>query len=226
MSASMASISFWLFGAGAGGGTTTGRGGASAGVAGFAPSSSAMIRRIEARISSIEGSCALTAWFMTFVPARCAAQSGAPGVPGANRRDSHLYARAVAGWQSEYQRRRQRIVDDIGLAAVRVAHAGPAIADLVVMDAGVVSRHAQAENLRRQAADRRQQRVRRNDPVALGADQRDARIHQFLLRVENIEGGALSHPRLLAHAVERDLGGLHLRLRRLNVRFGRIEQPP
>src|SRR4029079_2844318 len=40
------------------------------------------------------------------------------------------------------------------------------------------------------------------------------------------ERGALANARFLAHAVERDLGGLHLRLRRLDIGFRRIELAP
>ena len=38
--------------------------------------------------------------------------------------------------------------------------------------------------------------------------QSDARINEFLLRIENIERGALPDPRLFAYAVERNLCGV------------------
>ena len=75
--------------AGGGGGGTAGRGGGDGGTgfrggiaagrdtgaaacgfgAGFAVSSSAIMRRMEARISSIDGSCAFAGWLITTVPA-------------------------------------------------------------------------------------------------------------------------------------------------------------
>ena len=59
--------------------------------------------------------------------------------------------------------------------------------------------------------------IRGNHPVTLRADQRHARVDQFLLRVEHVERGALADTRFLAHAVERDFRRLHLRLRRLDI---------
>jgi len=60
----------------------------------------------------------------------------------------------------------------------------------------------------------------------LGRDQRDARVHEFLLRVEHVERCALTDARFLAHAVERDLGGVDLRGRRLDLRFSCVELAP
>src|SRR5262245_50500397 len=64
----MASMSSWPIGAGGGGGAGL-AGGGSAFAAGFGggltESSSAMMRRMEARISSIEGSWAFAGWFIT-----------------------------------------------------------------------------------------------------------------------------------------------------------------
>src|SRR5262245_781701 len=72
--ASIESMSSWLIAAGSaagggGGAAAFGAGAAAAGLggsgfAGFAVSSSAMMRRMEARISSIEGSWAFAGWFM------------------------------------------------------------------------------------------------------------------------------------------------------------------
>ena len=69
----------------------------------------------------------------------------------------------------------------------------------------VVDLDAEPEDLRRQAADRRQHRIGRHHPIALGGDQRDPRIGQILGGVEHVERGALADAGLLAHAVERDL---------------------
>src|SRR6185312_13776963 len=71
-----------------------------------------------------------------------------------------------------------------------------------------------------------EQRVRGNHAVALRAYERDTRIDEFLLRVEYVEGGALTHASLLAHAVKGDFGSLHLRLRGLNIGLGGIQLTP
>ena len=77
-----------------------------------------------------------------------------------------------------------------------------------------------------QPARRRQQRIGPHHPVALRGDQRHPGVDQLLLRIEHIERGALADARLLAHAVERDLGGVHLRLGRLDLRLGGFELAP
>ena len=51
----------------------------------------------------------------------------------------------------------------------------------------------------------------------LRRDQRYAGIDEFLLRVDDIERRTLTHPRLFAHAVERDLRGIDLRRCRLDL---------
>ena len=84
----------------------------------------------------------------------------------------------------------------------------------------------QGEHLRRQPANGRRAACRTHHPVALGSHQRDPRIDQFLLRIEDVERGALADARFLAHAVERDLGGLDLGLRRLDIGLGGIELAP
>ena len=71
-----------------------------------------------------------------------------------------------------------------------------------------------SEDLRRQPADRIQHRIGRHHAIMLRGDQRDARVDQRLLRVEHVERGALAGLGFFAHAVERDLGGRDLRLRR------------
>ena len=56
----------------------------------------------------------------------------------------------------------------------------------------------------------------------LRGHQSHTRIHEFLLRVEDIERGSLPDPRLFAHTVERNLGGPHLRGGRLDLRLGGV----
>ena len=78
----------------------------------------------------------------------------------------------------------------------------------------------------RQPARRRQERIGGDHPVALRADQRHAGVDQLLLRVEHVERGALADAGFLAHAVQRDLGGVHLGLGRLDLRLGGFELAP
>ena len=70
----------------------------------------------------------------------------------------------------------------------------------------IVDLDVETEPLHRQCADRGEQGIRRDHAIVLGSDQRNARIHQLLLGVEHVERRALADPRLLAHAVERNLG--------------------
>jgi hypothetical protein len=51
----------------------------------------------------------------------------------------------------------------------------------------------------------------------LRGHERGARIHEFLLRIEDVEGGALADPCFFAHAVERDFRARHLRLSRATL---------
>ena len=94
---------------------------------------------------------------------------------------------------------------DRALTPVRRSQPDPLVLDLLVVDLGIVLVDLQAEHACRQLADRRQQRIGRDDAVALCGDQQHTRVEQRLLRVEHVEGGALADLRLLAHAVEGDL---------------------
>jgi hypothetical protein len=67
----------------------------------------------------------------------------------------------------------------------------------------IVDHDIQSQTLHRQSADRRQQCVRRDDAIVLRGHQSHARIHQFLLGVEDVERGSLPDPRLFADTVER-----------------------
>ena len=51
-----------------------------------------------------------------------------------------------------------------------------------------------------------------DDQVTLGRNQRDARIGNFLLGIENVERGTRSDESFLLHAVERKPGCRNLRL--------------
>ncbi len=90
----------------------------------------------------------------------------------------------------------------------------------------IVDFDPEAEDLRRQAADRREQGIGRHHAVVLRRDQRDAGVHQVLLGIQDVEGGALTDAGLFAHTVERHLGGGDLRLGGVDLRLGSIELSP
>ena len=83
----------------------------------------------------------------------------------------------------------------------------------MIVDLRVVRIDAQAQDGRRQAADSRQNGIRIHHAIALCGNQRDARIDQLLLGIEDVERGSLSKPRLLPDAVQRGFGRLDLGLR-------------
>src|SRR6516165_9526956 len=56
--------------------------------------------------------------------------------------------------------------------------------------------------------------------------QSHARIHQFLLRIEDVERCALPDSRLFAYAIERNFGGIHLRRGGFDLRFGGVQLSP
>ena len=60
----------------------------------------------------------------------------------------------------------------------------------------------------------------------LRGHQSHTRIHEFLLRVEDIERGSLPDPRLFTDTVEGDFGGVHLRRGRLDLRLGGVQLSP
>ena len=87
----------------------------------------------------------------------------------------------------------------------------------------IVDHHVKSQSLHRQAADRRQQCVRGNDAIVLRGHQSHAGIDEFLLRIEDVERGSLSDPRLLADTVEGNFGGVDLRRGCLDLRLGGIQ---
>jgi hypothetical protein len=60
-----------------------------------------------------------------------------------------------------------------------------------------------------------------DDAVVLCGDKSHTRM--FLLRVEDVERGSLPDPRLLAHTVERNLGGVYLRGGCFDLRLGGVQ---
>ncbi len=143
---------------------------------------------------------------------------------GAGRIDPHLLGKAMSGILMIASKAPVGLgcsrgrPDDYGrLASVRRAHAGPAVADLMVVNARILNRGRKAEDLRRQTADGGQNLIGRDHAVVLCGHQRDARVDQRLLRVEHVEGGTLTSLGFFAHAVQRDLGRGDLRLRGLHL---------
>src|SRR5947208_13902793 len=150
-----------------------------------------MIARIEARISSIEGSCARCArrnasasslldaatLIPILHPPRRAAPAAAP-----NRRAFDLEACA-----------RPRACASPASAPVRRANAELFGLDHVEMHARIVFGDGKAKGLYRQAADVGEQRIGIDDLVVLGADQRQTRVDQLLLLVEHVQRRALAN---------------------------------
>jgi len=96
--------------------------------------------------------------------------------------------------------------------AVRCANTEPAVAHLMVVHAGIVDGGRQTKHLRREPSNRRQHRIGCHDSIVLGRHQRNARIDQRLLRVEDVERGSLTCLGLFPNAVQRDFGCRDLRL--------------
>src|SRR5712671_6159313 len=103
-----------------------------------------------------------------------------------------MRAVSLAKRASQTSAGRTNVVGSSESASIGRAHATPGITNLLVMNDRIVDFDLQAEDLRRKAADRRQHRVRRHHPVALGGDKRDARVDEILLRSEHVERGALA----------------------------------
>ena len=94
----------------------------------------------------------------------------------------------------------------LDLSGVGIAQAHPGVAHLLIMHHRIVDLDVETEPLHRQCTNRREQGVRGDNAIVLRGDERNARVHQFLLGVEHVERRPLSDPRFLAHAVERDFG--------------------
>ena len=111
-------------------------------------------------------------------------------------------------------------------AAVRRANADPAVAHLMIVHARIVDRRGQVHHLRRQASHRVQDRIGRNHAIVLRGDERDARVDQRLLRIQDVERRPLSGLGFLAHAVQRDFRRLHLCLGGRDLRLAGNQLPP
>ena len=73
------------------------------------------------------------------------------------------------------------------LPAVRDTDADPGVANLLVMHLRIVNHDIQPQSLHRETANRGEQRVRSDDAIMLRGHQSHARIHQFLLRIDDVE---------------------------------------
>ena len=90
----------------------------------------------------------------------------------------------------------------------------------------IVQRDRKLELHRRSRGNRRTHGVGLHHDVMLRAHQIDARIQQFLLRVEHVERRAGTEPRLLPDAVEGQLGCANLRLIGADLGQGAIQRLP
>jgi hypothetical protein len=94
------------------------------------------------------------------------------------------------------------------------------------MHARVVDGDREIEHLRRKPPYGGQDRIRRDHAIVLRGDQRDPGVDQRLLGVQHVERGSLPGLGFFTHAVERDLGSGHLRLRRGHLRLAGNELSP
>ena len=90
----------------------------------------------------------------------------------------------------------------------------------------VVNHDIQSQSLHRESANGGEQRVRSDDAIMLRGHQSHARIHQFLLRIEDVERCTLPDSRLFAYAIERNFGAIHLRRGGFDLRFGGVQLAP
>ena len=167
----------WLAGGGAGGwrrrrcglrgGMAAGRGAGAAGggaglaAAGLAVSSSAMMRRMEARISSIDGSCAFAGWLIANPYSAESRQSphDARGIERPQRitRSLDIYSDRRKYGTAYFERKRSlvdrhtsprrrlgnlAIIRAVELFSVGRAHAHPGVAHLMVVHLRVIDRHS------------------------------------------------------------------------------------
>src|SRR5919108_4324664 len=158
--------------------------------------SSAMIRLIEERISSIDGSCCSLRWVTSHHLRNHAGDKRPPSRPAASRS------------------RRLAIV-------IRpLAQADPAVARVIVIGLAVVRLYRKIDPGDRQLPDRRLEPVAGDDLVAPGPHQIDLGLEQVALLIEHVQGRALAHQSLLSRAFDRDLVGAHLCPDRLDARRG------
>src|SRR5215210_3041299 len=197
-----------------------------------------MMRRIEANISSIEGSCGFrlvaiicirtARWIGESTYLRQYSTRGPRGKGSAKAPTKIVCAIPAAGSQGSKQASEAGFANRTTSSSAPVgrAYAEPQVFDLIVVSFGAVLRDVETKTPRREPSDGLDHRIRRDDPVALRGDEVHAGVEQFLLRVQHVERGALPHPRLLAHARERDLGGLDLGLSGDDLRLSSLQRAP
>src|SRR6266478_1753931 len=82
----------------------------------------------------------------------------------------------------------------------------PGVSYLVIMNFRQIVRRVEIQDMNVEASDGAQQRVGRDYAVTLACNQPCARVGQVLLRIENIDRGALTSRGLAPYALERDGG--------------------
>src|SRR5262249_34794579 len=114
----------------------------------------------------------------------------------------------------------------VRLSAVGAADAHPGVAHLLIVYLRIVDHHIEAQPLHRQSAYGGEQRVRSHYAIMLRGHQSNARIDEFLLRIENVQRCTLADAGFFTHTVERDLCRIDLRRRGFDLGFGRVQLPP
>src|SRR5262249_12229939 len=107
----------------------------------------------------------------------------------------------------------------VRLSAVGAADAHPGVAHLLIVYLRIVDHHIEAQPLHRQSAYGGEQRVRSHYAIMLRGHQSNARIDEFLLRIENVQRCTLADAGFFTHTVERDLCRIDLRRRGFDLGF-------
>src|SRR5262249_24661539 len=107
----------------------------------------------------------------------------------------------------------------VRLSDVGAADAHPGVAHLLIVYLRIVDHHIEAQPLHRQSAYGGEQRVRSHYAIMLRGHQSNARIDEFLLRIENVQRCTLADAGFFTHTVERDLCRIDLRRRGFDLGF-------
>src|SRR5690606_17495789 len=174
---------------------------------------SSMILRMEARISSIEGSrCALPV--CPIVMSAATDDTIAGRIRFLASRPNRQQAKRAARPRESPHRYRRSFHTSLARggrlsAPVRGLQADPLVLDGVIMLLRSIDRHIEAKPFGRKAAHGGQDGIAGRDHVALGTDEVDLRGDDVGLRFEHVQRGPLTDIAFLDNARERELSGRH-----------------
>ena len=110
------------------------------------------------------------------------------------------------------------------LSTVRGPNADPCVADLLIVHLRIVDHDIQSQSLHRQPADRGQQSVRSDYAISCAVTRATRALTSSCCALRT--SSVVRCPRLLADAIERNFGGVHLRCGCLDLRLGGVQLPP